>query len=82
MAGLLVQPGLGAGGVGDELLGLEPQVDLGLGVLQGVAAVDDVPEKRGGRLVTDESACSHRDQTVKSCWNSDVIAAMLMIHKS
>lgn len=53
MAGLLVQPGLGAGGVGDKLLGLEPQVDLGLGVLQGVAAVDDVPEIRGGRLVTD-----------------------------
>lgn len=45
MASLLIEPGLGAGGVGDELLGLEPQVDLGLGVLQGVAAVDDVPEK-------------------------------------
>lgn len=43
---LLVQPGLGAGGVGDELVGLEPQLDLGLGVLQGVAAVDDVPERR------------------------------------
>lgn len=42
-AGLLVQPGLGAWGVGDKLLGLEPQVDLHLGVLQGVAAVDDVP---------------------------------------
>lgn len=47
-SGLLVEPGLGAGGVGDELLGLEPQVDLRLGVGQGVAAVDDVPA--GGRV--------------------------------
>lgn len=45
LAGLLVQPGLGAGVVGDELFGLEPQVDLSLGVLQGVAAVDDVPDR-------------------------------------
>lgn len=43
LAGLLVQPRLGAGGVGDELLGLEPQINLHLGVLQSVTAVDDVP---------------------------------------
>lgn len=43
--GLLVQEGLSAGGPVHELLGLEPQVDLQLGVLQGVAAVDDVPEE-------------------------------------
>lgn len=48
MASLLVQPRLGGGGVVDELLGLEPQVDLSLGVRHGVAAVDDVPENGGG----------------------------------
>lgn len=45
MAGSLVDEGLGAGREGDELLGLEPQFDLHLGVLQGVAAMDDVPEE-------------------------------------
>lgn len=45
LAGSLVDEGLGAGREGDELLGLEPQVDLHLGVLQGVAAMDDVPEE-------------------------------------
>lgn len=47
---LLIQPGLGTGGVGDELLSLEPQVNLSLGVLQGVAAVDDVPERTEGNI--------------------------------
>lgn len=42
-AGSLVDEGLAAGSVADQLLGLEPQVDLRLGVFQGVAAVDDVP---------------------------------------
>lgn len=46
MAGSLVDEGLADGGVGDQLLGLEPQVDLHLGVLQGVAAVDDVPARK------------------------------------
>lgn len=41
----LVQPGLGARRVGHQLVGLEPQVDLRLGVLQRVAAVDDVPDR-------------------------------------
>lgn len=45
LAALLVQEGLGTGRVSDELLVLEPQGDLALGVLQGVAAVDDVPEE-------------------------------------
>lgn len=45
LAGSLVDEGLGAGREGDKLLGLEPQVDLHLGVLQGVAAMDDVPEE-------------------------------------
>lgn len=47
---LLVQPRLFALGVVDKLLSLEPQVDLGLGVRQGVAAVNDVPKEM--RLVT------------------------------
>lgn len=41
----LVQPGLGTRRVGHQLVGLEPQVDLRLGVLQRVAAVDDVPDR-------------------------------------
>ena len=47
---LFIQEGLGAGAVGHDLLGLEPQTDLMLGVLQGVAAVDDVPEKRSRKV--------------------------------
>lgn len=51
--GLLVQEGLRAGGPVDELLCLEPKIDLRLGVIQGVAAVDDVPEDTvGSRSVT------------------------------
>lgn len=51
-SGLLIQPGLFAWSVVHELLGLEPQVDLHLGVLEGVAAVDDVPED--GEEVNDD----------------------------
>ena len=43
---LLVQLGLGAGGVCDKLLILEPQGNLHLSVLGGVTAVDDVPVER------------------------------------
>lgn len=53
MASLLIQESLGAGCVGDELLGLEPQADLTLGVLQGVAAVDDVPADVDAQVSTD-----------------------------
>lgn len=42
---LLVQPGLGGRGVVHKFLILEPQADLSLGIVQGVAAVDDVPEE-------------------------------------
>ena len=48
---LLVDEGVGGELVGDELLGLEPQSDLFLGVLQSVTAVDDVPERRRGQLL-------------------------------
>lgn len=78
LAGLLVQPGLGAGGVADELFGLEPQVDLSLGVLQGVAAVDDVPdgteEEHQGSLQYEQTwwkihlkACLASVASLKSC---------------
>lgn len=52
LAGSLVDEGLGAGREGDKLLGFEPQVDLHLGVLQGVAAMDDVPEETQRHHVT------------------------------
>jgi hypothetical protein len=43
---LLVDPGLGDWGPGNKLLGLEPQGNLLVGVLDRVAAVADVATKR------------------------------------
>ena len=43
---LLVDPGLGDWGPGNKLLGLEPQGNLLVGVLDRVAAVADVATQR------------------------------------
>lgn len=67
---LLIQEGIGAGGVGHYLLGLEPQTDLMLGVLQGVAAVDDVPEKQ------QEGQWDHRQRQWWLCVISYIIACI------